>query len=69
MKAIPWLVVGVALAALVIVALVRTTETVDNSTGVNQDALNQALQESLRDSYAPYSLELTPTPIVEDASP
>ena len=69
MKAIPWLVVGVALVALVIVALIRATETVDNSTGVNQDALNQALQESLRDSYAPHLVELTPTPIVEDASP
>jgi hypothetical protein len=69
MKAIPWLGVGVALAALVIVALIRATETVDNSTGVNQNALNQALQESLRDSYAPHLIEVTPTPIVEDASP
>ena len=69
MKAIPWLVVGVALAALAIVALIRTTETIDNSTGVNQDSLNQALQESLRDSYAPQLIEVTPTPIVEEASP
>lgn len=69
MKAIPWFVIGAALAALVIVALIGATRTVDNSTGVNQDALNEALQESLRDSYAPYSLELTPTPIVEDTSP
>lgn len=69
MKAIPWLVVGVALAAIMIVAFIRTTETVDNSTGVNQDAMNQALQESLRDSYAPHLIEVTATPIVEDASP
>ena len=68
MKAIPWLIVGVALAAIMIVAFIGTTGTVDNTTGVNQDSLNQALQESLRDSYAPDGLELTPTPIAEDSS-
>ena len=68
MKAIPWLIVGAALVAIMIVAFIGTTGTVDNTTGVNQDSLNQALQESLRDSYAPDSLELTPTAIAEDAS-
>lgn len=69
MKAIPWLVVLVALTALAIVAFIRVTETVDNSTGVNQDALNQALQDSLRDSYAPHLIDLTPTPVADDPSP
>ena len=69
MKAIPWFVIGAALALLVIVALIRTTETIDNSTGVNQDALNQALQESLRDSYAPHLIDVSPTPIADDPAP
>jgi hypothetical protein len=69
MKAIPWLVVGVALVAIMILAFIGTTGTVDNTTGVDQDALNQALQDSLRDSYAPHLIDVTPTPIAEDASP
>jgi hypothetical protein len=53
MKAIPWLMFGVALAVLMIGAYVGMTQTIDNSTGVDHQALDQALLESLRDSYAP----------------
>ena len=62
MKAIPWLIVGVALVGLMIGAYVRTTQTIDNTTGVDQQALNEALQESLRDSYAPHLVDVEDPP-------
>ncbi len=62
MKAFPWLIVGVALVGLAIGAYVGTTQTVDNATGVDQQALNDALQQSLRDSYAPHLAEVEDAP-------
>ena len=62
MKAIPWLIVGVALVGLLIGAYVSTTRTVDYATGVEQQALNEALQESLRDSYAPHLADVEDSP-------
>ena len=62
MKAIPWLIIGVALVGLLIGAYFRTVQTVDNATGVEQQALNEALQQSLRDSYAPHLSEVEDAP-------
>lgn len=62
MKPIPWLLFGLALVALMIGAYVGMTQTLDNSTGVDQQALNEALQQSLRDSYAPHLAEVEASP-------
>ena len=62
MKAIPWLIVGVALVGLLIGAYIGTVQMVDNATGVDQQALNEALQQSLRDSYAPHLAEVEEAP-------
>ncbi len=62
MKPIPWLIFGTALVVLMIGAYVGMTQTLDNSTGVDQQALNEALQQSLRDSYAPHLAEVEGAP-------
>ena len=62
MKAIPWLIIGVVLVGLTIGAYFRMTQTIDNATGVEQQALNEALQDSLRDSYAPHLIEVEDSP-------
>ncbi len=62
MKAIPWLIIGVALVGLLIGGYFRMVQTVDNSTGVDQQALNEALQQSLRDSYAPHLADVEDSP-------
>lgn len=62
MKKITWLIVGVALVALLIGAYYQTTQTIDNTTHVERQSLNEALQESLSEYYAPHLVDAEDTP-------
>ena len=63
MKKITWLIVGVALVALLIGAYFRTNQTIVNSTNVNErQSLEESLEESLGDAYSPHLVDVEAAP-------